>query len=156
MINTRSRAIVYTTAIILLPEIVLANLIIPTLSVSLPIMWILLIGVIAVESLVLAKRWPEVNLKKLIKTVAITNLISTAIGVPVAYYLHLNGITMPISLMLTDVEKKIVESLPEFLIYPLYLFVNAPVVIALDDLQETYLKFLYSLPVMYYISYWLE
>jgi hypothetical protein len=119
----------------------MANLILPTLTVSLPIMWILLFVVIFVETVVLRDLWPTVPVKIILKFTALGNFMSTLIGIPVAYYLHYIGISLPMSLIPFDWQQKIMENLPGFGAWSLQMVINAPKIVSPYDLGETILNF---------------
>jgi hypothetical protein len=153
---SKLRRLVYLIILLLAPKVAMANIILPTLTVSLPIMWILLIVVVFVEALVLRELWPNVQLKIIVKCTALGNFMSTLIGIPAAYYLHYIGISLPMSLLPFDWQQKMMTSLPILGAWSVKMLVDAPKIISVNDLGETYTKFLFLLPMAYYVSYWIE
>jgi hypothetical protein len=146
--NREIRYLLYFGLLLLGPEVAFANIIIPTLVVSIPMMWIFLLVVIAVESWVLIKLWPQVKISSIVISTSLGNFVSTLIGVPLAWCLYYFGFS-PLSGLAYS-------SVPEFLKLPLGLIIQAPIIISLSDWVETYIKFVLMLPPAYFLSYWIE
>jgi hypothetical protein len=122
--------------LIFLPEVALANLILPTLVVTMPIMWLSLVAVIAVEVLVLNYLWPEAKIKPIIISTSIGNCVSTLVGVPVAWVLYYFGITLPV-MIFSDLFFEIAMKLPKALVAPIGFIVGAPIIMDMNDWLET-------------------
>lgn len=71
--------------IIILTQYLHADAGIPMIALSWPIFWITLIPVIFIEWLIIKKTFNIINKKTILKSVALSNLISTLLGIPLAW-----------------------------------------------------------------------
>ena len=149
------KSLTWILLLIFLPEVALANLILPTLVVTMPIMWVSLVAVIVVEVLVLNYLWPEAKIKSIIISTGIGNCVSTLVGVPVAWVLYYFGITLPV-MIFSDLFFEIAMKLPQALVVPIGFIVGAPIIMDMNDCLGTYVQFLLMLPGAYFLSYWIE
>lgn len=151
-----SRRAIYLCLLLFGPEVALANVIIPMLVVTVPMMWLMLGAIIIVEFIVLSKLWTGIKASSLVLRISFANFVSTLLGVPIAWWVYYQGISMPGSLMLDGIGRETIESLPEYINTMLYLTVNAPFVWRLDDFKLVYVNFLLLMPIAYFLSYWIE
>jgi hypothetical protein len=156
MASKEIRYSLYFALLLLAPELAFANIIIPTLVVSVPIMWAFLIAVIAVESAVLIKLWPQVKVSSILISTSLGNFVSTLIGIPLAWCLYYFGLTLPLSGLVYSFLSDIENEWLTFLTLPFGLILQAPIIISLNDWVETYIKFVLMLPPAYFLSYWIE
>ncbi len=150
------RKLIYFGLLLIAPEVALANVIIPMLLVTVPTMWLLLGAIVVAEFFVLKKMWPSVISSMIAWRVFFANLVSTLVGVPIAWWLYYQLITIPGILMIKGANKETLEKIPDFLDVILQITIYAPIVWSLDNLKLVYINFLLLIPIAYFLSYWIE
>ncbi|MGF1716695.1 hypothetical protein L4D08_17660 [Photobacterium chitinilyticum] len=84
MHNFKNRKIVVALLLLLFPCSVLANAGVPMLFLAMPVFVISLLPIIAIETLYLSKSM-ALNIARAAKTVSISNLVSTVVGIPLTW-----------------------------------------------------------------------
>ena len=132
------------------PSSAMANAIIPSLVVTSPVMLVLLLGVIVIESLVLKRIWEKVSFKSIMLSSIFGNVASTLIGVPMAWCLYYWGITMPAMLIGQMLESSISSS------GVIGAIIGAPILSSFQDSTGAYRNFMLLLVPAYFLSYRIE
>lgn len=150
------RRIFAFSLLILTPQAAFANVIIPSLAVTWPVMWLLLAAVIVIEVIVLKRIWPGIEIKSIMFSASFANLASTLVGVPVAWCIYYFGITVPGYWIISGGGYETISNLPKFISVPLAVIMQAPIIAFGGGLFNSYIGFLLLLPLTYFLSYWIE
>ena len=82
----KSRKVTLALLVLLVPSIAYANAGVPMLFLAMPAFLISLVPIVAIETLYISKGL-ELPLAQSLKTVSISNLVSTVIGIPLTWFL---------------------------------------------------------------------
>ena len=152
------RKLVYGGMVIFMSPICHGNVIIPSLMMVAPVMWLMLGVVIIIEALMLKKYWRNISLSKIGFRSMIANLVTTVVGVPLVCILYRYLVTEPGEWFFGSVGwfQDITSPVLLNILTAIGLVLQAGVIFPEESEHYLYITLYILLIPCFFCSYWIE
>ncbi|WP_218460139.1 hypothetical protein [Rickettsia sp. TH2014] len=152
------RKLVYVSMLVFMSPVCHANVIVPSLVMIAPVMWLMLGAVIVIEALMLKKYWQDISLSKIFFRSTIANLVTTIVGVPLVCVLYRYLVTEPAGWFFGTVSlhQDITSPVLLNILRVIGLILQAGVIFPEESENYLYITLYILLIPCFFCSYWIE